>query len=661
MADICLLLADNDPDYLATCAEFLRSVGYRVHTAVSPTEAGQLLEAVRVHLAILDLRLSDDDDQKDKSGLTLAKETARSVPKLILTKFPIHQDVREALKLDAEVLPPAVDYVDKREGLDGLLKVIEQALAEHVRINWDLHIHWGEPESPSFPYLVNLIEPHLPAERLVDRVGELEDLFRKLFYEESQLIVSRLLWCRDKRVCLTLFAYSPEAALEQRVVTCGLRLPVRQEIARHREYAPKGGMGTTLTDFAETLHSAAVAYALPGADVEQTRTFATFYRTNNAAQVRTVLEHLFQTTLAPWHQRKHILGEAKGLRRSYRQRLGLDENALPQDELQERVQALAREALSLGPTQVELSASELSLRFPNGDTVSYPSPVPCIREEAAASDVPLVCVSSPGGLSSDNVLVDPAGQTWVTDFGQAGSVPLLWDYVCVEAAVRFDLTESTDVQALHHFESRLVSPTQLSQRLDTQDIDPPFRKALAVIQRIRRLADAEAGSDPVPYYRGLLLWALNKVKRYEPDIKHTPQQLGHFVHALLASAMIRDRLIGPADSLVLSERSRIVKGIEIDEAKRQVSVEGRQVRLGRQEYDLLLYLSQHAGQLCTLRSIVEEALTDTYAGDAQEADRLRTLVSRLRKKIEPYAGEQRYLRTIHGQGYVLHLGSEEDV
>jgi DNA-binding response OmpR family regulator len=659
MADICLLLADNDPDYSATCAEFLRSVGYQVHTAASPAEAGQLLEAVRVHLAILDLRLSDDDDQKDKSGLTLAKETARSIPKLILTKFPIHQDVREALKLDAEVLPPAVDYVDKKEGLNGLLRVIEQALAKHVRINWDLNIHWGEPGSPSFPYLVNLIEPDLPSERLVDRVRELEDLFRKLFYEKSQLIVSRLLWRRDRRVCLTLFAYSPEGALEQRVVTCGLRAPVGQEVARYKGFAPKGGVGTTLTDFAETMHFAAVAYALPGADLEQTRTFEAFYRTNKAAQVRTVLEHLFQTTLAPWHQRKHILGEVEGLSWSYCQ--GLGEEALPQDKLQERMQALAREALSLGPTQMELSASELSLRFPNGDTISCPSPVPYVREEAVERDVPVVCVSSPGDLSSDNVLVGPGGQTRVTDFGQAGSVPLLWDFVWLEAAVRFDLTESTDVQALHHFESRLVAPAQLNQRLDTQDMDAPFRKALAVIQHIRRLADAESGSDPLPYYKGLLLRALSEVKRYEPDIKHTPQQLGHFVHALLASAMICDKLVGPAARHVLSENSQIVKGIEIDEPKRQVSVEGRQVRLGRQEYDLLLYLYQHAGQLCTLRSIVEEALNDTYAGDAQEADRLRTLVSRVRKKIEPYPGEQRYLRTIHGQGYTLYLAKREDV
>ena len=112
---ITILLADNEEDSLATYGEILETAGYHVLTASNPAEAKKILETVRIHLAILDLRLENDADEKDRSGLLLARNTARSVPKLILTRFPTYQDVVEALRLDIHDLPPAVDFLDKRE------------------------------------------------------------------------------------------------------------------------------------------------------------------------------------------------------------------------------------------------------------------------------------------------------------------------------------------------------------------------------------------------------------------------------------------------------------------------------------------------------------------------------------------------------------------
>ncbi|MEJ2749205.1 MAG: response regulator, partial [Anaerolineae bacterium] len=123
-----ILLADNDKDFLATCGEFLETAGYHILTADSPDEAKKLLETSRIHLAILDLRMENDHDEKDRSGLLLAKNAARSIPKLILTRFPTYQDVVEALRLDVHELPPAVDFLDKREDLSQLLATIQRVL-----------------------------------------------------------------------------------------------------------------------------------------------------------------------------------------------------------------------------------------------------------------------------------------------------------------------------------------------------------------------------------------------------------------------------------------------------------------------------------------------------------------------------------------------------
>jgi len=81
MSMITLLLVDNDQDFLDICGEYLVRAGYHVIKANSREEAQHLLEITNIHLAILDLRLTDDTDEKDRSGLILAETVARQVPK----------------------------------------------------------------------------------------------------------------------------------------------------------------------------------------------------------------------------------------------------------------------------------------------------------------------------------------------------------------------------------------------------------------------------------------------------------------------------------------------------------------------------------------------------------------------------------------------------
>ncbi len=655
-----VLFADNNPDFLNTRAEFLENEGYRVLKAFTLEEARQLLTEARVHLAILDIRMVDDDNEKDVSGLTLAKDLGyRPIPKIILTSFPTYQTVGQALGPALDGLPPAVDFLSKREGPEAMIQAVDRAFAEHVRINWDLHIRWDAPERLSFPHLATLIELELDTARLPDRASELEDLFRKLFYEKGQITIGQLLWRREGRACMTVFAYSPKGTLEQLVVTCGLRPQIKQELARYKEFAPKGGTTTALLTSAETMRFAAAVYALPEADLEQVQAFEAFYRVNKAAQVRGVLKHLFQTTLAAWHRESRILDETNSVSQLYLEHLNSHLEEITQQELQRRTEVLVKEALSLGPTTIELSADELTLRFPNSDTVSYPNPVPHIYEDAVADGPPVICRITPGTLTGDNILVNQEGHTWLTDFAQAGPAPLLWDFVSLEAIIRFDLVESADLQALHEFEKRLVAPTRLNERLYIQDTESQFRKALSVVQEIRRLAFHSGGGDPIPYYEGLLSRAMSSVAGYAPDLKHTRQELARLAHALLAAAMIWGKITQMDEKPSTGGSSPTAKAIEIDKASHQVRVEGEQVALSPSEFDLLLYLYNHAGRLCERRPIVEEGLKDMYIDDEQQASRINSLVGRLREKIEPDPDHPRYIRTIRGKGYMLCLEDED--
>jgi len=124
-----ILLADNDPDFLKARRKFLEAEGYRVVPAPNPSEARRVLKRQDVQLAIIDIRLEDDDDDKDVSGLILAKDPDyRTIPKIILTGFPSVAAVREALGPVLDSLPPAVDFVAKDDGPEVMLRAVRAAL-----------------------------------------------------------------------------------------------------------------------------------------------------------------------------------------------------------------------------------------------------------------------------------------------------------------------------------------------------------------------------------------------------------------------------------------------------------------------------------------------------------------------------------------------------
>jgi len=129
MGEGIILFADNDPDFLRTRTEFLEQEGYLVVPAADLGEAKRkLTKKGKIDLAVIDIRLVNDDDERDISGLNLAKEVAHSVPKIILTGFPAWTLTREALH---QVNGPqaAVDFLAKQDGPQVLLQRIEEVLS----------------------------------------------------------------------------------------------------------------------------------------------------------------------------------------------------------------------------------------------------------------------------------------------------------------------------------------------------------------------------------------------------------------------------------------------------------------------------------------------------------------------------------------------------
>jgi DNA-binding response OmpR family regulator len=91
-----------------------------------------------------------------------------------------------------------------------------------------------------------------------------------------------------------------------------------------------------------------------------------------------------------------------------------------------------------------------------------------------------------------------------------------------------------------------------------------------------------------------------------------------------------------------------VHGFEIDEARRRVRKDGRDVELTDQEFRLLQLLATHSGIVFSREAL----LTKIWRGDTYVTVRsVDTLVKRLRRRIEVDPAEPRFLLTVWGVGY----------
>jgi DNA-binding response OmpR family regulator len=621
-----ILFADNDLDFLDTRTEFLQSAGFQIFKANTLTRAEQCLSGDWHHLAIIDVRLIDDDDEKDASGLALAREkTFHAIPKIILTNYPSYQYVREVMTPSLDGLPSTVNFIAKQEGPEALISAVENAFAHHVRINFSLTLDWKTTNPFS---LVSRIESGLEGKRLLNRAEELEDLFRRLFYEKDRIRIDRVLWQLDGRVALTVFAFKG-AAMDSFVVVCGQNARVVEEANRAEKVASKaqGETGTVLADKAETTHFAANAYSLAQADLETVRILGEVYRAGNKKVFTLAIETLFGKTLAAWQSLPAPADRA--LEDLYRERLGLTAECISPQAIQARWETLVR------------YLPELEKTIPN------PEPTITLLRSVAPKQSALM-IKTPGTLTGDSILVDADGHAWLTDFANAGDAPQFWNFVALESAIRFDWVEEKELQCLRDIEDRLLDDSHFG-RPDPQSVHPGAQKAVRSIQPIRRFAARAVGKECWQYHLGIFFNAAHRVADFDPTVTPTPNERARFTHALMAMALI-------AAKFGRAERESAPKsehGLRVD--KDGVKRDGKHISVRGQSYALLCYLADPPNQLRRRHDIVEKVLKERFnEQDENQIGRLHTAVRRLREKIEEDPDHPRYLHAESG-GYRLVL------
>lgn len=133
-----ILVIDNDPGLRASLAEdVLKPEGYRVFQASSAEEAKKLLDENLIHLAVVDVRLREDKNPNDQSGLDFCKELDALVARVIVTGFPDDWRLVRTALLPSSKRHHLVDYFISKgdDGMQGdLLAVIQKCLNEEFEI-----------------------------------------------------------------------------------------------------------------------------------------------------------------------------------------------------------------------------------------------------------------------------------------------------------------------------------------------------------------------------------------------------------------------------------------------------------------------------------------------------------------------------------------------
>jgi DNA-binding response OmpR family regulator len=645
-----ILFMDNIQKSLDVQSRILEKEGYVVLRANSIEKAENLLREKNIHLAVLDIRMRDEDDPADISGLLLAsKEEFRFIPKIILTGYPSYEYVREALGPSFNGLPPAVDFLSKGEEPNALLEAVSRAFHQHIRVNWDLLIQTNERYPVPFAYLASLLEPGAEREQFLENVEEIEDLFRRLFYEDQQIRIERLLWHRRQRIALLVFAFTKGKKPEAKVVICGSKVAVIEERQAFQNFVPNvlSNSGSVLVGQSETLHLAANAYTLANSGLGKVHSLIETYHLEPDRIFNATLHSLFETTLSEWQTGKPIPDDRNTIEDLYRQRLGLTSGGVLQFEFEKRLYSIVHQCLGIGE-KIDYARGRLNVRF-GGQEFSYPDPV-VIFHQALDFRQPALVMKTPGVLTGDNILAEVNGTTWLTDFADAGLAPQLWNFVAVEAAIRFDWLRSIKLQVLHEMETVLVKGD--FNRLDLSDLDQSLRKPVRAIQIVRRMAAQAVGNDPMAYHLGMLFQAVSRLISFNPEIQLVAEEITRLAHILIASAMICEKIELSKNSLPTFKAME--SGIKIDKINRMVSIDGVRVTLRGQTYNLLLGLYERAGRLCTRREIIEQILGQKYdETDSSQISRLNTAIRRLREKIEYDPDHPRYLLTETGGGYRL--------
>jgi CheY-like chemotaxis protein len=520
-----ILVVDDLPDVRSTVSGILRDAGYLVRSARSRQEALDILENERFHVAVLDVRL-DESDEDNQEGLELLDEINQRYPSITVIMLTGYADVEMVLKALQPVngRQPAYSVVLKNEMMR-LPETVRGAFQDSLRLNLGLVIDDPDGCIDRLAGQVRFPGGKTPA---TEDVGlQIREIFCKLFFECEKIRLEEIQQgFSGAAVFQVTPTYQGKGQGQGVVVKVGNRDEISTEISNYEHYV-KGIVGghriPEALRSASTRHTSGILYSFVGLG-SQTENFASFYQSAWLDELLPTLDNLFLETLFPLKDKTGRLKEDCDLRAFYLRHLHLDN---------EKIQKIVTGLTSGGAVFSE--RADGAWQF---GAERLPNPLRYASGANFRADVFFTTIH--GDLNGQNILLDQHRATWLIDFlTTTDDGHILQDYAALETNIRFRLALDADTGidlplqwACACFNANLPNAPAPTEIFD----HPGLLKAHRVMLHIRALAAQTSGYTERAYLVALFFNTL-RAATYREATDATRN------HALYCAAKIANRLI----------------------------------------------------------------------------------------------------------------------
>ena len=541
-----ILVIDDSAAWREIICGHLREADYDVQSAKDPAEAKDFLNKKPYHVAVIDLRL-DEQDEKNTDGLTLAEEIKVKFPELIILLLideenPIDKEnpnrsaAIHALQLQDRGFRTAFDFLVKQHEINELPQRVKKAFATAVNINLRLDI---------------IINPSLDWSKLQREYEDLQrefndlqqlssdtanDLLQRIFHQAQRIEVKEENIGRRRMILVT--EITGLEMTKNIYVRFSHREHVERELRNFRDCVENyvGGATRAQRLIIRTLGSlGGIAYSFYGTDATYMQRFGDVYTSKDSTSIKYILDHLFKDTCYKWYFTRLQKKDQISLSIRYRDRLRLETSKLEKNFV-EIVRHLNTGELSFIGSDSRHEADILL-----NESIRLTNPLRLI-------DVPMtyggpLCYNH-GKLHENNILVDSHNKTWLIDFSQTEAGHPVRDFAMLESSIKFYLQRSKCSSVmLHEWEQRLLNVETLNDNLR---LDPHLQqeseliKATELIVHIRSLLSQVLPDMTLRDYRiSLYFHALKGMTLTE---KFTERQR---LHALISASLLADLLRQP--------------------------------------------------------------------------------------------------------------------
>lgn len=543
-----VLIVDNEAGVRESTRLRLETKGYHVFVAKTSDEARQILKSERVYLAIIDVRLQDDNDPNDVSGLDLAAELGPEVAKIILTGFQTTELTRRALIGYLNQVAPAEDVIAKQDGPRKLLETVKRVFDSQVRnkINFSLRIQYDGGLTPQ-----TLMAP-LEKASSIDSLEEVEveELLRRLFRRASEV---KLYYIPPGRGGTSVVRAKPiynGVEGSSFVVKFGPVEQINKEISAYRECVEPFAFRHATVLIGQpmrTHHLAGCKLLFVGCSIDNPQDFNTFYRDQSISdeKLQQAIWNIFAQTCGIWYKGKQERKAYDGsLCEFMARKLSFDLSSDDSESDDSEMEAALNNLLDGKPfrrvTFDRTSPQRFRARI-DGVEEELPDPLFVVTHLQERLPKPSFAAITHGDLNGRNMFVDEAGCTWLIDFYRTGWGPALRDAAELESAIKFELIHSTNLPALLAFERAAVTSTAFGEKLTLprRASSKEFQRALAAIHAVREAAFEIAETECMDEYYALLLFYALKMMTWKGissvDMKRQPLRQRH---ALYSAALL---------------------------------------------------------------------------------------------------------------------------